>query len=248
MTLFTFHPGNTFLHTMDVRCKSVLVCILSLTMFNAGLYENLLFLFISLSLLKLIGISFLTILRQLKWFLLFLIFIFLSQSLSAPGDPIFSLFGMQISRYGLLLGSKVAIGFLNIMLIGLIFTSTTRIMEIKAAFQWFLKPIPFVPEKRVATIIGLAIKFMPMLLDNAREVNYAVNARCGNLRKNPVYRITNKTWPLIRKTFSSADNLDFAMQSRCYNENRTNIEFHSNGKEFFILALVIILSISSILL
>ncbi|WP_321495979.1 energy-coupling factor transporter transmembrane component T [uncultured Desulfobacter sp.] len=240
--LFAYHPGKTLLHTLDVRCKCVLVCLLSLTVLKAGLPGNFAGLGLFILLLKRLGMGPVTLVVPLKWFFAFLALIFLSRWAATPGDAMVTLYGVSLTRQGFSDGSLVAAGFLNVMLLGLLLTATTRPMEIKAAVQWFFKPIPFIPEQRVAVMMGLALKFMPLILGNARDVSHAVDARCGNLRKNPVQRLVYRTWPLLKKTFQSADNLTLAMQARCYSENRTAPRFYSNGKEVPVMVGALVLS------
>lgn len=247
MTLFSYHPGHTLWHTLDVRCKCLLVCLLSLVVLKTGLPGNIVCLCVLMFILKTFGLGPARLVTQLKIFLLFLIVIFLSRWAGTPGDPMVTLYGFSLTRQGLASGSLVALRFLVVMLLGLMLTATTRSMEIKAAVQWFFKPVPFIPEKRVAVMAGLALKFMPLILDNAREVTHAVNARCGNLRKNPVRRLINLSWPLLKKTFQSADDLSLAMQARCYSENRTDPRFFPNGKEGWVMGLALVFSAGMLL-
>lgn len=242
VTLFSYHPGNTLWHTLDVRCKCLLVCLLSLAVLKTGLPGNILCLCVLMVILKTVGVGPAKLVTQLKAFLLFLILIFFCRWAGTPGDPMVTLYGFSLTRQGLTSGSLVSLRFLVVMLLGLMLTATTRSMEIKAAVQWFFKPVPFLPEKRVAVMVGLALKFMPLIFDNAREVKHAVNARCGNLRKNPVQRLINLSWPLLKKTFQSADDLSLAMQARCYSENRTDPRFFPNGKEGWVMGLTLVFS------
>lgn len=240
VTLFSYRSGSTVWHTLDVRCKCLLVCLLSLAVLRTGLPGTIMCLGVLTAILKTVEIGPLRLLTQLKAFLLFLIVIFLCRWAGTPGRPMVTVYGLELTHQGFVSGSLVSLRFLAVMLLGLVLTATTRSMEIKAAIQWFLRPVPFIPEKRVAVMAGLALKFMPLIFDNAREVSYAVNARCGNLRKNPVQRLINLAWPLLKKTFQSAEDLSLAMQSRCYNENRTDPRFSPNGKEGLIVVLVLI--------
>lgn len=234
MTLFTFFPGTGLFHELDVRIKCGLVCLLSLAILQAGLWGNLPCLFFLGYFIKKLGIPLIRLVKQLSFFLFFLVLIFLSRWLTVPGHPLFSLWGFSLSWQGMVSGSLIAIRFLSIMLLGLLFTTSTRPQEIKAAAQWFLTPIPLVPEKRAAIMISLALRFLPLILNQAAEVSHAVNARCGNLRKNPVRRMLNLSWPLLKKTFLSAENLTLAMEARCYSEDRTDPEFHQSGKEILV--------------
>ncbi|HKL81162.1 MAG TPA: energy-coupling factor transporter transmembrane component T [Desulfobacter sp.] len=240
MTLFSYHPGDTLWHTLDVRCKGLLVCLLSLAVLKTGLPGNIICLGVLMVILKTLKVGPARLVTQLKVFLLLLTLIFFCRWAVTPGDPMVTLYGFSLTRQGFTSGSLVALRFLIVMLLGLILTATTRSMEIKAAVQWFFKPVPFIPEKRVAVMVGLALKFMPLILDNAREVTHAVNARCGNLRKNPVRRLVNLSWPLLKKTFQSADDLSLAMQARCYSETRTDPRFFPNGKEGWVVGLTLV--------
>lgn len=248
VTLFSYRPGRTLLHTLDVRCKCLLVCLLSLAVLKTGLPGNIFCLGVLTVTLKTVGLDPAGIVTQLKTFLLFLMLIFFSRWAGTPGDPMVTLYGFSLTRQGFGSGSLVSLRFLIVMLLGLMLTASTRSMEIKAAIQWFLKPVPFIPEKRVAVMAGLALKFMPLILGNAREVTHAVNARCGNLRKNPVRRLLNLSWPLLKKTFKSAEDLSLAMQARCYSENRTDPQFRPNGKEGPIVGLALVLAGTMMLL
>ena len=248
VTLFSYHPGDTLWHTLDVRCKCLLVCLLSLAVLRTGLPGEIIFLCVLMVILKTLGLGPARLVTHLKAFLLFLILIFFCRWAGTPGDPLVTLYGFSLTRQGFTSGSLVSLRFLVVMLLGLILTATTRSMEIKAAVQWFFKPVPFIPENRVAVMVGLALKFMPLILDNAREVTHAVNARCGNLRKNPVRRLLNQSWPLLKKTFQSADDLSLAMQARCYSEHRTDPRFSPNGKEGWIVGLTLIFSAGMLLL
>jgi energy-coupling factor transporter transmembrane protein EcfT len=171
------------------------------------------------------------VLKQLRYFIVFLIFILLARALTIPGDPLFSAYGLTISAQGLHQGGLVALRFFLVMVTGLIFSATTRSASLKNAAQWYLKPVPFVPEKRVAVMISLSLSFLPLILQQAQETRDAINSRCGNLEKNPVKRFVRLTLPLLKKTFLSADHLILAMEARCYSEERTDPEFEPSGRE-----------------
>ncbi|MCF8112805.1 MAG: energy-coupling factor transporter transmembrane protein EcfT [Desulfotignum sp.] len=230
LTLFTFCAGTTTLHRLDVRHKTALVCMVSLALFTSG-FAGCLACFLVLSLLtRTIGISLAQLLGQLKWFILLLGIMFVARALTIPGDPVFSLSGIVATKEGLAQGALVAMRFFLVMMTGLLFSATTRPADLKSAAQWFLKPVPFVPEKQVAIMISLFLRFLPLILSQAGQTADAVNARCGNLHKNPIRRIRCQTLPVLKKTFMAADRLCLAMDARCYSEDRTDLEFETGGR------------------
>jgi len=185
-----------------------------------------------------------TTLNHIKYFMLLLFFIFLARSLSLKGDILFSVYDLSITKQGLEEGISVALKFFLVMITGVLFSSTTKPSSVKNAVQWFLKPIPFIPEKRVAIMISLSMSFMPVILNQAREISEAHKARCGDFEKNPVKKIIRFVIPLLKKIFLSADHLVLAMESRCYSDDRTEPEFSPSGKEPYFLAGSMILSSS----
>lgn len=154
-----------------------------------------------------------------------------------PGDPVFTLFSIETTRQGLAQGTLVASRFFLVMVTGLLFAATTQPAALKSAAQWFLKPVPFVPEKRVALMISLFLRFFPLILAQASQTADAINARCGSVRKNPVRRIRFLALPLLKKSVMAANHLSLAMTARCYSEIRTDPAFDPGGKEpVFLLA------------
>ncbi|MCP4671046.1 MAG: hypothetical protein GY857_07045 [Desulfobacula sp.] len=232
---------------IDPRCKLFIICIISISMLSAPLLLCLLYFIILLIFLKNTGLNIFTALNSIKYFLVLLFFVFAARSLTTEGDIIFSFFHISITKQGLNMGFLIAFKFFLIMLTGLIVSLTTKPSLVKGAVQWFLKPVPFIPEKRVGVMISLALKFMPLILKQANEISNARKARCGDLEKNPVKKIIGLVLPLLKKTFFSADNLVFAMESRCYDDDRTDPEFKPSGKEMIFSACSLVLASSFVL-
>jgi energy-coupling factor transporter transmembrane protein EcfT len=236
LTLFSFRTGTTVLHELDVRVKIVLVCMVSMALFTAGYSGCLACFLVIYPLIRAQGLTICLLLIRMKGFVLLLALMAATRAVTTPGDPVWPFFDIGITRQGLVQGGLVAMRFFLVMVAGMLFTVTTRPADLKGAAQWFLKPVPFVPEKRVALMISLCLRFFPMILAQAGQTSDAVNARCGGFRRNPVRRIRLLTLPLLKKTVMAADHLCLAMTARCYTENRTDPVFESSGKERIFLA------------
>lgn len=245
---FTYRHGRSILHLLDVRCKFFMICLVSMSMLSAHVFACFFYFLILLFFFKKSGLNFFATMTSIKYFILLLFFVFSARALAVNGDIIFSFYGMTITEQGVTEGFAVAFKFFLVMLTGLVFSCTTRPSSVKSAAQWFLKPIPFVPEKRVAVMISLALGFMPIIAKQARQISDARKARCGDLQKNPVKKIIHLVLPLLRKTFLSADNLVLAMESRCYSDDRTDPEFMPSGKEIYFIAGSVVLSLSFVCL
>ena len=124
---------------------------------------------------------------------------------------------------------------------GVTVSSTCLPSEIRSAVEWFLRPLPWVPEKRIAVMLSLVVRFIPSILNQARETADAQRARGVERRKNPIYRLTTLVIPMLRRILQDADNLVIAMTARCYSENRTGPEFSPDRKSWGLLIAVILL-------
>ncbi|OQX05444.1 MAG: hypothetical protein BWK80_52175 [Desulfobacteraceae bacterium IS3] len=176
-----------------------------------------------------------------------LAFVFIARALSTPGKILTEIrifVTLTVTEQGVYDGTLVCWRLLLIVVLGLLFTSTTRTSEVKAAVEWLFSPFPFIPGKRLGTMIGLLMRFIPMILNQVKETADAQRARGVENRKNPLYRLVKFVIPLMRRTFEDADKLILAMEARCYSENRTGPELSfgkKDGQAVFAVVLFIIL-------
>ena len=221
---FAFKNHNSILFDIDARLKFFVLCLLNVSILSAPIILCFVFSGILIFCFWQSNINFLNILKKIKYFIILLLIVFASRAISFDDNN----FSFQITEHGIKNGFLVSFKFFLIMLTSILFSLTTTPLMLKNAIQWFLKPIFFIPEKRVALMISLSLKFMPIILRHTKEISNAQQARCGNLQKNPVKRITLLIFILFKKIFLSADNLSLSMQARCYNEDRTEPEFRKN--------------------
>ena len=230
------------MHTIDARFKLVCLVLISLSILNAYPLELGVLTLSVVAVLTNIHVSFSSILKELRFFFIFLLFVFMARALFTPDLANPQDIELNIgasSPQGLYDGAIICWQLLIIVMIGLSFVVTTQPSEIKAAVQWYLTPIPFIPAKKVAVMISLMMRFVPVIFNQAKETLDAQRARGVENRKNPVYRLTKFTVPLIRRTFENADKLAVAMEARCYSDRRTDPELASTRKDWIALFLVI---------
>jgi len=220
LTPFHFRHGNSRLHVLDARFKIVLMVMFSLSLIDASLPE-LFSLTLLLALLFLHArISITSVITELRYFFILLLLVFLLRLLSTQGDPLVSLPWITLSKQGLREGILVCWRLLMVVLLGFLFISTTRISAIKTSVQQLLTPVPLIPEKRMATMMGLIVRFIPVIFQKTHAISEAQKARCVERRKNPLYRLEAFVMPLMRGVFQDADKLAMAMVARCYHENQ----------------------------
>jgi energy-coupling factor transporter transmembrane protein EcfT len=158
--------------------------------------------------------------------------------LSTDSIALIDLDYITVSMQGIYNGLLVCWRLALIVLLGFAFISTTPPWAIKAAVQWFLKPVPLVPEKKVAVMMGLILRFVPVILNQAGATAAALKARAVENRKNPIYRLSKFGFPLIRRIFERADDLVVAMEARAFTENRTDPELAASKRDWISLMVV----------
>lgn len=193
----------------------------------------------------------------MKWYMIFLFCVVVTRTLTTPGDPLISdgvAFAsvlaehLTMSRQGLVEGWLLALRLLLVALLGLLLTLTTRPSRLRAAVEWFLTPVPLIPHRDVATMIGLLVRFIPVVLNQAAEVGEALRARAIDNRRNPWRRATYLAMPLVRRTFVTADRLAMAMEARCYGNERTTPSFQLTTRDWWALGVAFLLCLGLVFL
>lgn len=218
---FGFRSGRTVLHALDARVKLAALVFVSMAGLYAGLPALGLAFFAAFCLLALARCSPLRCILGMKWYLVLLGCVLVARTLTTPGDLLVDQPWLPATWQGAHAGLFAAGRLLVIALFGLLVTFTTRPSDIRAAVEWLLRPIPFIPHRQAATMIGLLVRFIPVILSQSAEQQEALRARSIENCRNPLRRTTALAMPLLRRTCVTADRLASAMEARCYGAERT---------------------------
>ncbi len=221
LTGFHYRPGTSRLHRLDVRLKLALLAaaaLVSLKLGAAGLVVLAL-----LVLFQLAAAGCLPRFRGMEWRTMGLLLglVFCGRALSMPGEEIIAWGPVALTREGAIDGALAALRLGTVFLLGAAFVAATRPAEIKAGVEWLLKPLPGVNARRAGTTIGLLIRFIPVVWEQAAAVADAQRARAIEQRRNPLRRAACFGIALMRRLFISADTLALAMEARGYRDDRT---------------------------
>lgn len=236
LNVIGYKPGDSVLHKLDPRTKQIMVMVQSTACFVGDIYFlGLLSVCIIYCLIE-SRIGFLQMIREIRYFLFFLLFVFVVRAVTLDENflPILSV--SQIQEAGIFCWR-----LLLIVLMGVLLMSTTRTGEIRAALVWGLRPVPFVNERTAATMVGLIVRILPLMLFQVGEIGDAMRARCIEGRKNPLFRMNRFTIMLFRRAITRADDLVDTMQARCYNEYRTLRALYFSRNDFMALCVGIVL-------
>ena len=231
LNVFGYRHGHSLLHRLDVRSKLICLFLLTSSVVAASpaamgpLTLLAVVLWGGLHLpLRLLG-------REMRLFLIFLLVVFTVRALVTPGTLLFAWHGLQVSREGLQAGAAVVWRLLVILVLGMVFVTTTRPSHLKAATQWLLRPVPFVSGRKAATMVGLMVRFIPVLHQQVRETQSALAARGGGCRRLFPGRIRYLLLPTMRRVVLAADQLSLAMLARGYQEKRSDPELRFSSAD-----------------
>jgi len=241
LTSFSYRPGTSLLHQMDARFKLLFLLLLSMASVDTS------FLWLSLLTLPVIvmlvgtGVNLGRTAKELKFFFIFLIFIIVSRSLVTDGITLFSWWIFAPTVQGLEEGVRFSWRLLLMVLLSLAFIVSSRTGEIKGAVEFYLARVPFIPEKRVSTMLSLLLRFIPLIFMRIQQTMDAQKARCVESRKNPYYRLVKLTLPTLRRIFRDGELMTVAMTARCYTDNRTGPTLKSSKLDYIACLVVVTL-------
>jgi biotin transport system permease protein len=122
-----------------------------------------------------------------------------------------------------------------------LFTAITRPREIQDSLMWFLRPLPFIPARRIGFMVSLALRFFSTILDQTEEVRLAHNARLGDRKLNPLRKMKYLGLPIIRRSFNRVEDVTLALFARGYRED---LPLHLPGlKVLHLIPLLVLVSL-----
>jgi energy-coupling factor transport system permease protein len=224
ITLGRFFPGDSSLHRLDPRAKILgLACLLTAltvssrlpVILGCGTALVVLCLGARLPLRLLLG--------NLGPLLPVLLVTTAIHAFATPGRPLLVLPGPEwvASVEGLAQGARLAFRLVDVLLVVAILTMTTSPLDLADGLERlfaFLAPLK-VPVHEVAMTLTIALRFVPMLTDEAARVHAAQASRGAAFGGGPVRRARSLVpliLPLFVSTFARADRLAMAMEARGY--------------------------------
>ena len=211
---------TTILHRIDPRVKVAALTGLSIAIFNAELPGMIVGTLAILIVVTPMRRDIVHLFSRLRGFLLVLTGVLVVNAVSIPGETLFEFWKISISVDGVQVGLLFYWRILIVILIGHAVSSSTSATGIRNAVSWIFQFVPFVPHQVLGDMVGLLVRFLPLILIRSHLITEAQSSRGILYRKNPVYRIRVFCISLLRQSFLSADQLSMAMASRCYQLRR----------------------------
>lgn len=233
ITLGQYYETESVIHKLDPRVKlmGTIVFIISLFFFKSFLGYIAAILFLA-AIIKLSGVPFKFMIKGMKAILFLLLFTVIFNLFLTPGEPLISLWKLTITKAGLKIASQMALRLALLIIGSSIMTLTTTPNNLTDGMERLLNPLKRikVPVHEVAMMMSIALRFIPILLEETDKIMKAQIARgadfeSGNLIKK-AKALVPLLVPLFISAFRRANDLAMAMEARCYRggENRTKMK------------------------
>ena len=234
ITIGQYYPANSIVHKLDPRVKIMctLFYLISLFLFKSVLGYVLCTVFL-FTVIKLSKVPFKFITKGLKPIvILLMITVIFNLFLTNEGNVLVSFWILKITDEGLRTAVYMAIRLIYLIVGSSLMTLTTTPNELTDGIERLLKPFNKikVPVHEIAMMMSIALRFIPILLEETDKIMKAQIARGADLENGNIIQKAKNMIPILVPLFVSAfrraNDLAMAMEARCYRggEGRTKIK------------------------
>ncbi len=256
ITLGQYYQTESVLHRMDCRVKLVatLAFIISLFIVDSWWGYVLAALFLVLC-IRLSKVPFKFMVKGMKSIVFLMLFAVVFNLFLTPGTPVVSFWKLRITDAGIRMALQMAIRLTMLIIGSSLMTLTTTPNHLTDGMESLLNPLKKikVPVHEVAMMMSIALRFIPILLEETDKIMKAQIARgadfdSGNLLQKAKAMVPLLV-PLFIAAFRRANDLAMAMEARCYRggEGRTKMKpliyRKSDYAAYGVLALYLVLMI-----
>ena len=233
ITLGQYYPADSVIHKLDPRVKlfATFIYIISLFCFKgiAALLVATVFLIFCIRTSK---VPFKFMVKGLKAIVVLMLITAAFNLFLTPGTPIVKFWIFKITAEGAQNAILMAIRLTYLILGTSIMTLTTTPNQLTDGLEKSLMPLSKigVPVHAIAMMMSIALRFIPILLDETDKIMKAQMARCADFESGGLIKKAKSLVPLLVPLFISAfrraNDLAMAMEARGYRggEGRTKMK------------------------
>ena len=233
ITLGQYYQADSVIHKMDPRVKLIatFVFIISLFVVDNFIGYGICFLFLAVAIaLSKVPVKFMV--RGMKAILFLLIITVIFNLFLTPGEALVSFWKLQITKEGLKMAFTMAVRLSMLIIGSSVMTLTTTPNNLTDGLESVMKPLKKikVPVHEIAMMMSIALRFIPILLEETDKIMKAQIARGADFESGNLFKRAKSMVPLLVPLFISAfrraNDLAMAMEARCYQggEGRTKMK------------------------
>ena len=223
ITLGQYYQTESVIHRLDPRVKLVgtIAYIVSLFLVNNiwGYLVAVLFLAV---IIKLSNVPFKFMVKGMKAIVFLLLITVIFNMFLTPGEALVSVWKLTITKEGLRLAIMMAVRLTFLIIGSSVMTLTTTPNNLTDGMENLMKPLRKmkVPVHEIAMMMSIALRFIPILLEETDKIMKAQIARGADFASGNIIKKAKAMVPLLVPLFISAfrraNDLAMAMEARCY--------------------------------
>jgi len=233
ITLGQYYHADSIIHRLDPRTKIVgtFVFIISLFLFRSFLTTLVAAVFL-VSMIRLSKVPFSYMVRGMKSIILILLVTVLFNLFLTPGIPVLTVWKFTITDEGIKISLFTAIRLVFLIIGSSLMTLTTTPNNLTDGLESLMSPLKVfkMPVHEVAMMMSIALRFIPILMEETDKIMKAQEARGADFESGNVIERAKALIPILVPLFVSAfrraNDLAMAMEARCYRggEGRTKMK------------------------
>ncbi|MDO4344519.1 MAG: energy-coupling factor transporter transmembrane component T [Eubacteriales bacterium] len=233
ITIGQYYPADSVIHRLDPRTKLVgtLVFIVSLFLFKSFAAYVVATVFLA-GVIKASKVPFKFMVKGLKAIMVLLMITVVFNLFLIPGTPLVKIWKLTITREGLETAVFMAIRLTYLIIGSSVMTLTTTPNQLTDGMEKGLRPLNkiHVPVHDIAMMMSIALRFIPILLEETDKIMKAQMARGADFESGGIIQKAKSMVPLLVPLFISAfrraNDLAMAMEARGYHggEGRTKMK------------------------
>lgn len=233
ITLGQYYQTDSVIHRLDPRVKllTTICYIISLFIVDNFIGYILAGAFLAL-VIKLSKVPLKFMVRGMKSIVFLLVIAVIFNLFLTPGEVIFTFWKLKITKEGLRQAVFMAIRLVFLIMGSSVMTLTTTPNNLTDGMERLLGPLKFfkVPVHEIAMMMSIALRFIPILLEETDKIMKAQIARGADFESGNLIKKAKSLVPLLVPLFISAfrraNDLAMAMEARCYRggEHRTKMK------------------------
>lgn len=233
ITLGQYYPANSVIHKLDPRVKlfGTVVFIISLFVFQSFWGYAVATLFLAV-VIRISQVPFSFMVKGLKGIFLLLMITVAFNLFLTPGTTAIAFWKLKITWEGIRQAAFMAVRLAYLIIGSSVLTLTTTPNHLTDGLEKALSPLKriHVPVHEVSMMMSIALRFIPILLEETDKIMKAQMARCADFESGGLIKKAKSLVPLLVPLFISAfrraNDLAMAMEARGYRggEGRTKMK------------------------
>ena len=230
ITLGQYYPVSSFVHKLDPRIKLMIALLYLVVIFFVDTFVGfgVIFVFLAIT-IAFSKVPLLKVLKSLKVIMFLVLFTVLMTLVfygGAKDEIIFSWWIINIYEGQLKNCGLIALRLIFLVIGPTMLTYTTTPVELTDGIESLLKPLKVIGinVRAFALVMSITLRLIPTLSEETDKIINAQKARCADFENGNIFKRAKAMLPilipLLCSSFRRADELAYAMDSRCYKDGK----------------------------